>query len=352
MSDGLISVIIPVYNVEKYIERCLDSVVSQTYTNLEIILVDDGSTDSSGDICDHYKQKDRRIHVIHKRNGGLSSARNVGLRAAAGDYIAFVDSDDFVHPTMYERMLERLVETDSDMVVSEICKIDKGELEDFRFPSNEHLQGGYTCLEGRDVFIRLSDEDDIATVVQWNKLYKNSVMRGIEYPDGRVHEDVYVIHKELYNCSKVTYMDTALYYYVQRKNSIMHMETRRMIQDAIDGYLDRIEFMKEKSLDREYNCAASKLLSYLHWKFVSISISEGYTDTCQWIGESFKHYARDYGEILKDCEGYRRLNRNPQKYCRYMIYTDKKAKFVGVLLRKLKKGKEMLCLKKKMIGML
>lgn len=337
MSDGLISVIIPVYNVENYIVRCLDSVVSQTYANLEIVLVDDGATDSSGKICESYAQKDSRIQVIHKENGGLSSARNAGLKVATGDYIAFVDSDDFIHPMMYELMLRRLEETDSDMVVSEICRIDESDLAEFQFPSIEKLKTGYTCLEGRDIFSKLSDGDDTVTVVQWNKLYKRNVMCGIEFPKGRIHEDVYVIHRELYNCSKVTYLEAVLYYYVQRKGSIMRMETRKTIQDAIDGYVDRINFMKEKSLTAEYNCSILTLLLYLYWKFEKVSIAEGYSDTCQWLGETFQQYAGRHYEMIADHEKYRRLNEDPKKYCRHMIFENKKSKLKGILFRMLKK---------------
>ncbi len=336
MSGGLISVIIPVYNVENYIGRCLDSIVSQTYTNLEIVLVDDGATDSSGVICENYAKQDNRIRVIHKENGGLSSARNAGLKVANGDYIAFVDSDDFIHPMMYEIMLKTLGETESDMVVSEIGLINEIDIVEFEFPRNEKLASGYVCLEGNAIWQKLFAGDDIVTVVQWNKLFKSSVMRGVEYPEGRVHEDVYVIHRELYNCSRVTYLDAVLYYYVQRSDSIMHTETRKMIRDAIDGYCDRIDFMKEKNLRWEYNCSVLTLMLYLHWKFVTVSNAEGYSNTSKWIGKVFQEYAKRYKEIISDYKEYRILSKNPRKYCRYLKYENRKKSLKNCLLKILK----------------
>ena len=203
-----ISIIIPVYNVEKYIVRCIDSVLSQTYKGLEIILVDDGSTDNSGIICDNYAKKDGRIKVIHKSNGGLSSARNVGMKYATGELVAFVDSDDYIEPTMYQTMAECLVKTQADMAICNICFVDESGNE---LPGFEHINmlsdNPYFCVEKEDIMKQLI-ERDLLTVVQWNKLFYRDKIKDCQYPEGRYHEDVYVIHKQLYNCNRIIYVNS------------------------------------------------------------------------------------------------------------------------------------------------
>lgn len=321
--DALISVVIPVYNVEKYIRRCLASIISQTYKDLEIILVDDGSTDRSGEICDEIAQIDGRIQVIHKDNGGLSSARNVGKRAATGEFIAFVDSDDFVHPAMYELMLAVLLESGSDIAISDIFYIDEDDIKGFPVSLGDEIPDTYICIEKDDLMQQMV-ERDVVTVVQWNKLFKRCVLDGIEYPEGRYHEDVYVIHKQLYNCKKAAYLDARLYYYVQRKGSIMHAESEKMIQDAVDGYLDRISFMEDNGLESERERAVAMLLSYVSWKFEMTALGEGYSEKCAWLGEMFQRSMRCYPEYDLYKKKYRLLAGSPYKYYEAMVRKQNK----------------------------
>lgn len=327
----MISIIIPVYNVEKYIRRCMKSVLLQTYRDLEIILVDDGSTDMSGSICDEYAEGDIRIQVVHKVNGGLSSARNAGMRIATGEYIAFLDSDDFIHPLMYEIMLKTLLNNEADMVISGINTINEEDISTVKMSEKDSLDTRCMCVRKPDILRQIVDRD-LVTVVQWNKLFKREVLEGIEYPEGRYHEDVYVIHRELYNCERVVYLNAELYYYVQRSGSIMHVESDKMIKDAIDGYCVRIGFMEEKGLKDDYNRAINMLLLYLHWKFkVTASLSNRFSDKCIWLGNIFQKYANIYREFIVGNDEYQALAHSPQKYYKLIKKYEKREKCKKIL---------------------
>lgn len=209
-----ISVIIPVYKVEKFLPDCVDSVLSQTYTNLEVILVDDGSPDRCGAICDEYAEKDSRVKVIHKENGGQGSARNRGLDAATGDYIAFVDSDDWIDPDMYEVLLKLLLEHDADIAEASYrfyrpWKTENKTLECpntqkvFVWEAEEILERFYF---GPDLF------SDVAVMV-WNKLYKASLLRDLRFREGFIYEDSEFMPRVLYACKKLVKYDRSVYTY-------------------------------------------------------------------------------------------------------------------------------------------
>lgn len=231
----MISVIVPVYNVEKYLERCLNSIMEQSYEKLQMILIDDGSADLSGSICDNYKEGDTRIEVIHKTNGGLSSARNAGLDAAVGDYIAFVDSDDWIEPEMLETMLKDMVQFDADMVVTGYVKTENGCIvEQIRLGSG--LMDGSSALKGL-----LTSMD--AHV--WNRLYKKSLFNDVRFMEGRNYEDVEIMHKLLLKCRRVYYEDTHFYYYEQRFNAITRTASIKNYQDWFTSSLERIKYLRQ-----------------------------------------------------------------------------------------------------------
>lgn len=320
-----LTVIIPVYNVEKYIVRCVNSVVTQTYKDLEIILVDDGSTDNSGSICDEYAKRDERVKVIHKHNGGLSSARNEGMKYATGELVAFVDSDDYIEPTMYQTMIELLEETDSDMAICNICFVDEdgNELTGF-----EHINllddKPYFCVEKNDIMMQLR-ERDLLTVVQWNKVFYRDKIKDCQYPEGRYHEDVYVIHKQLYNCDRIVYVNNKFYNYVQRNNSIMHTETDKMIMDAIEGYESRVNFFSHKKMEEAKQIAISDLLKYIRWKIEEQSV-KGVPINDIWLIEVFREKIEKYRSIDKYNQEEMSLYKNPLKYCRNIIKKRKAKK--------------------------
>ena len=180
-----ISIIVPIYNVAPYLPACLDSIIHQTYLNLEIILVDDGSPVESGKMCDSYLE-DERVKVIHKENGGLSDARNAGIDAAKGKFLGFVDSDDYVHPRFYELLLQALKEEGADIAgcdVKKVCKTEKIE-------EKEQQPIQRTVYSGREATANLYDAQMyLKSVVAWNKLYKKELFEEIRFPKGKLHED-------------------------------------------------------------------------------------------------------------------------------------------------------------------
>ncbi|MBQ9730331.1 MAG: glycosyltransferase [Clostridia bacterium] len=216
MQEKLISVIVPVYNVEKYLSECVDSILRQTYQNLEVILVDDGSTDNSGAICDEYAKKDSRIKVFHKENGGLSSARNYGLDRMHGDYVAFVDSDDYIADTMYEELIKKCLEYGADITACGFTRFYEDGKEEHRYAFFEG-----ECFIGKD-FDRLADYGPYKdlVVVAWNKLYKSCVFNQIRYPAGKLHEDEFIIFDLLGKIKKFVFLYKSLYRYRVRENSI------------------------------------------------------------------------------------------------------------------------------------
>ena len=217
MSEPLISIIVPVYKVEPYLRRCLDSIVNQTYTNLEIILVDDGSPDKCPQICDEYAAKDKRITVIHKENGGLSDARNTGLDICKGDYISFVDSDDWIANIYIESLIHTILDNNADMAIVNFEKKNNALNSCTSFPQIIKTE----ILEHVQAVEKLWPSEETAFVTAWGKLAKASLYKNIRFPKGYIHEDVYTSYKLLYFSQKTIFLDIPLYYYFQREGSIM-----------------------------------------------------------------------------------------------------------------------------------
>lgn len=235
----LVSVIIPVYNVEKYLPQCIDSVRNQTYKNLEIILINDGSSDKSGEICEKYSKTDSRIYVIHKENGGLSDARNAGLDYASGEYIFFLDSDDFIDLKTIDCMLHYLIKTKSDMALCNIQYVDEtGQMmpkqdlfRDFHVKDGVWTQSQFwNCCYKRG---------HIVCTVQWNKLYKRKLFKNVRYPSGKVREDEFVIHQIVNQCNRIACVSESLHYYRQRSKSIMSNAYSIEQLDIIEAYVQR-----------------------------------------------------------------------------------------------------------------
>ncbi len=215
MSKPLISVIVPVYNVEQYLPKCVGSILAQTYDNLEIILVEDGTKDSSGRICDDYAALDPRVRVIHKENGGLSSARNAGIDVAKGDYFGFVDSDDWIEPETYETLMAVAQKYGADMVCGGRYDVDgvTGQRTIGLCPQKEETISPMEML-GR-VFVW--DNCDSAA---WDKLYRRSLFETIRYPLGQYSEDIAIFYKLMEKANRVALCDKPLYNYLHRENSI------------------------------------------------------------------------------------------------------------------------------------
>ena len=225
----LISVIIPVYNVSNYIKRCIDSVINQTYNNLEIILIDDGSLDDCPKICDEYAKKDKRIKVIHQSNKGLSDARNKGLEIATGDYLTFVDSDDFIANNMYEILLNNLKKYKADLSISKYCYYKENNVPEFSTSLNSIVYKKEEALK-----ILLDSFDKTITNHVWNKLYKRNFFKDIIFPSGKNHEDIAVQYKIISRSKKIVVNDSVLYAYVTRSESIVKTKTEEYIKNRID----------------------------------------------------------------------------------------------------------------------
>lgn len=243
-----ISVIVPAYNVGPYLSRCLDSVRSQTYDNLEIIVVDDGSTDNTGLIADEAAGKDSRIRVIHQENGGLSKARNTAFKYVTGDLITNVDADDFIRSDMLEIMVSDMEETDADLV---ICGHREGsEVKIEKSGDEKSMHSDIRKYSGREKFMLLFNERKRVSIVFWGKLYRKEILKGISFPEGKIHEDEYIVHYVFDRAETVVYDPRILYQYYKRDDSITTegFSLRRL--DCIPALLDRIDFFEKKG-DRE-----------------------------------------------------------------------------------------------------
>lgn len=251
-----ISVIVPIYKVEKYLDKCIESIINQTYQNIEIILVDDGSPDDCGLICDEWAKKDSRIIVIHKENGGLSSARNVGLDIAKGEYIGFVDSDDYIEPNMYYELVKELEANDSDLSICNFYKEDEyGNIE------KNNFHNANKTYQTEDGLALLSSIGYGRYVVAWNKLYKKVLFDDIRFPLGKLHEDQAVMHYVFNKCKMISTTDKFLYHYIFRKGSIMSASFSIKSLDEADAIFDRIEFYKSNN----YLSLLPAVESVLYW---------------------------------------------------------------------------------------
>lgn len=215
--NKLVSIIIPVYQVEQYLAKCLTTVTQQTYSNLEIILVDDGSHDNSPKICDEWAKKDQRIKVIHKKNGGLSDARNVGLNNATGNYIAFVDSDDWIAVDMINKLVMNLEKTNADMAVCQFANV----FPDGRVQRNT-LLGKSPQVFSRHDFLEYLLKDDAITNHVWRKLYKRNLIPNDVFPKGKNFEDIYAMPDFIKNCKKIVCIDDVEYFYRLNNKGLVH----------------------------------------------------------------------------------------------------------------------------------
>lgn len=247
MKNDLISIIIPVYKVEKYLEKCIESVLKQTYTNLQIILVDDGSPDNCGKICDEYAKKDPRIEVIHKVNGGLSDARNVGIAKAKGKYIGFVDSDDYIKEDMYEILINLIKEYDADVSICNLYDVIDGK-EYIR--NNENGIQEYSRLE---ILKEVLLDKNIQSYA-WNKLYKKELFDEIKYPIGKKYEDIGTTFYVFEKCNKIVVTSEPEYYYLKRSDSLVNNVTESTVLDYTDIIIQRYLYT-QKNIEklRKYN---------------------------------------------------------------------------------------------------
>ena len=282
----LLSVIIPVYNVEQYLERGVLSVVYQTYRNLEILLIDDGSKDNSGEICDQLARSYNRIRVLHKENGGLSDARNAGLSLAKGEYITFLDSDDYIHPETYSILISQMEENEADITECRTVKVYS------TFPPMLKIEAAQIIRMNREEAMLSSYDWKYFTAVVWNKIYKREIVEDKRFPVGRYHEDEFFIHEVLYASSKLVHVAVDLHYYQQRPNSIMASEYNEKHIDAIEAFQNRLDFFKEKNADI-YEKGCIKIVDFILNKMQYLSTDR----RSRWSQRKSLYYA--YGKAFR-----------------------------------------------------
>lgn len=316
-NNKLISVIVPVYNIESYIEKCIESLLNQTYSNLEIMLVDDGSTDKSGDICERYVKKDDRIIVLHKQNGGLSDARNYAMDQAKGELIAFVDGDDWVHPQMYELMYATMKEKKADIVTCWFEQRDKNFTEQHYWKENLDIK----LLTGAEALC------DIETplVVAWNKLYRREILKDIRYPKGKLHEDEYVVHRIFYKCDRIAVIDRPLYFYTIRGGSIVSQMNSQRIDNALEALRDRVEFSHDMGWDEVMPAVLKRYCDYCIDRFQDVRDGRYPNLDCKYMDilwQSEHDMLGKYPDIPID-DKYKRFALSPETYDRWLVKISK-----------------------------
>jgi len=236
----LISVIVPVYNVEPYLHRCVDSLLAQSYCDLEILLVDDGSPDTCGAICDGYAKEDNRVRVIHKANGGLSDARNAGIDAAHGMYLCCVDSDDFAAPGFVDYLHTLIIQNDCDMAICNYADYydETGRQIPFRPVGSDFV------LTPEEALTAILYEKEFNTSA-WGKLYKISLFDGIRYPVGKLYEDLFTLYRQIDRCRAIAYGSEIQYYYLIRADSILHRSFHPGKMDMIEAAQQILEYVDE-----------------------------------------------------------------------------------------------------------
>lgn len=282
-----LSIIVPVYNVAAYIRDCLDSLLYEIASDTEIIVVDDGSTDESPQICDEYAERNQHVQVIHQKNAGQSAARNAGLSAAKGTYLAFVDSDDFVSMPALNTVVARMDEMHVDWAIADYTPVDS--LTKFQ---KDNIQ---TTCNGSGIVYGISDylvNINTHTMMVWNKVYRRDKVKDIQYPVGAIYEDVYYIRHLIECTAKILYVPICIYYYrVQRKGSTaFSFKKNRLL-----GYLffdDIADFVRKNYGNREYDCVATYAADFFQGQYYECAILLGDKEIMQYILDKYKKYIK------------------------------------------------------------
>ena len=281
-----ISVIVPVYNVAQYLPQCLDSILSQDYGDLEVILIDDGSTDPSGEICDQYATRDSRVRAIHQNNGGAAAAKNAGLRIATGDYLTFADSDDYLEPGAYGFLMKILLETGADAVQGCFREVYQNHTEEQRIQEE--------TLEGYDYLLRFPG--DYSCALLWNKLYRRAIFEGVFFEEGHKIDDEYFTYQGFLQPRKVVRLDRIVYNYRKRASSVMSTKAagERLVLDCLDSTAKR----RRKILDTLPELRQAFDENYLDVIWY-LSGNEGSTErTLQTLKDSLRAYMRQKGRTF------------------------------------------------------
>lgn len=291
--EPLLSVIVPVYKVEPYLRKCVDSILNQTYRNLEVILIDDGSPDRCGDICDEYAAKDERVRVIHKANGGLSDARNAGMAQMTGDYLAFVDSDDWLDERALELLYQEMQEARADLVIGQHDRVEDG--------TGRVLQGAPKETDP----VRMDRKEAIQQMFQqgcaaWARLYRKEIHIGIEYPMNEINEDEAIVLQLLERCQTVAEIGQVVYHYRCRAESITTSSFSEKKLAWPKHCRDNLAFIQEKYPELELD-AAARYRGSLLWALTEIASSEkDYSAGAQNLLEDLRRNAATFSKAPFD----------------------------------------------------
>lgn len=296
-SQPLISVIVPVYNVEQYLDQCLESIVSQTYPRLEILVVDDGSTDSSGDMCDRWAERDSRICVTHQPNGGLSAARNTALDRMSGEHVIMVDSDDVLHPDAAACLLSAMERHQADIVVGDHVIVDEKATP--QWPDTVATDpDGDRAYSQSETLLAIFYQQGL-THSAWARIYRASLFDGIRYPVGQLYEDLAVIYPLLKKCDKVVKIPQVVYGYRQRESSILgHFSPKRADILNICESLERHTLVE----DNQYHSAVRSRLMSAYFNILLLSNQDKSGDHKQLQDRCWKGIKRLRGKCILDSD--------------------------------------------------
>lgn len=311
--DKKISIIVPIYNTEKYLKRCLKSLIKQEYKNLEIILVNDGSTDDSLNICYEYKCKDKRIIVIDKKHTGVADSRNLGLEKANGDYIGFVDSDDYIDKEMFKNLMMGIENYNAD-----ICMCDLKETKS-KYSENVPMKIEYVKMSKKKALEELLYDKNIGNYMTV-KLFKRTLFENIRFPVGRLYEDISVAYKLFNKANKIVYIPIPMYHYYQREESIVNNITRHSIQEYLKAIFERYNDLKNNSQKLDLYNVYSIVNVVIKMSIWAIKIK----DYDLYNNEIYKYYCRVEKELnLVDEGALIKLMSDFEKASLYLLKLDK-----------------------------
>lgn len=299
----LISVIVPVYKVEKYLNRCVDSILAQTFTDFELILVDDGSPDNCPAICDEYAKQDGRIRVIYKENGGLSDARNAGIDLCFADsdseYLMFVDSDDWIHPKMLETLYNALKECNTSVSMCRLVKTEgeEPEIAEISAPDKMKTEDAYV--------------NESFAMVAVAKLYKKESFKEIRYPVGKLHEDEFTTYRVLFQYSETAVVQSEMYYYYTNPDGIINSEWSVKRLDVLEAFEEQIKFFKANGLNRAFKKAVYGYFGTFKRSIIALKKIDDKKEYCRTMKKKFNIELREYrqrvGVTFQDDKWYYRV---------------------------------------------
>lgn len=309
--DSLISIIVPVYNVEKYLEKCINSIINQTYKNLNIILINDGSTDNSGKICDEFKSKDSRIKVIHKENGGLSDARNAGLKIANGEYIGFVDSDDYIAPDMFETLYNLTQKYDAEISIVSFYEIYNTKTIGVR--DSRQLQQMNKIEAIKELLL-----DSKIQSYAWNKLFKKNLFENLKFPTDKNFEDIATTLLLFEKANKIVLFEDPKYYYLRRDDSIVGVRNYKTYKDYLDVIYNKYFYLDGKYQELDLYNAYNYIINMI-WVYtiiVAFDLDDVYKDFEKQY-DLFENLINKYNnEVINQLDNY-------NKAVLYMMLLDK-----------------------------